>query len=324
MVEGEATQESTALEGAQEPAPDAAAETTDASAPPPEESEPSQADAAPEAHPAATLDWAHLRGFQSVEPPAAELAEREDYAEQLLKELAARAARFARSVDDSIVLSSDGLLRWLGDPVARLVSGDDLLRPRAVLLADEALAGEERTGVETRLGLWLSAHVRKVLGPLLALAEGDDLPDAGRVVAAKIADALGVLERERVRTEVRTLDQSARGALRKLGVRFGSLYIYVPLLLKPGARGLSTLLWTLRRGSEAGADRLLAFAAAGRTSFANEGLLSPDAYRVAGFRLCGERVVRVDIIERLSDLIRAAIPDHMRSGSRRRRRPTAS
>ena len=58
------------------------------------------------------------------------------------------------------------------------------------------------------------------------------------------------------------------------------------------------------------------FRRGGRTSFANEGLLSPDAYRVAGFRLCGERVVRVDIIERLSDLIRAAIPDHMRSGSR--------
>jgi len=319
MLEGEATQESTALEGAQEPAADAVQDPTDASAPPPEgepESGPAEAAPEPESHPAPTLDWAHLRGFQSVEPPAADRAEREDYSQELLKELAARAARFARSVDDSIVLSSDGVLRWLGDPVARIVSGEDLLRPRALLLADEALAGEDRAQVETRLGLWLTAHIRKVLGPLMALAEGADLPDAGRVVAAKIADALGVLERERVRTEVRTLDQSARGALRKLGVRFGSLYIYVPLLLKPAARGLSTLLWTLRRGSEPGADRLLAFAAAGRTSFANEGLLSPDAYRVAGFRLCGERVVRVDIIERLSDLIRAAIPDHMRAGSR--------
>ena len=38
-----------------------------------------------------------------------------------------------------------------------------------------------------------------------------------------------------VRNEVRALDQTARGALRKLGVRFGSLYIYVPALLKPGA-----------------------------------------------------------------------------------------
>ena len=340
MLEGEATQESPALEGAQAPAPtDAEQEPSEASASPAEgdSSEPAATEAAeaeaeaeaatevaeaeaaaPEAEvqPATALDWSHLRGFQSVEPPAAELASREDYAQEHLKELAARAARFARSVDDSIVLSSDGLLRWLGDPVARIVSSDDLLRPRAILLADEALVDGDRASVDSRVSLWLAAHMRKVLGPLISLAEGADLPDAARTVAAKIADALGVLERERVRNDVRSLDQNARGALRKLGVRFGSLYIYVPLLLKPAARGLCTLLWTLRRGVEPGADRLLAFAAAGRTSFANEGLLSPDAYRVAGFRLCGERVVRVDIIERLSDLIRAAIPDHMRSGSR--------
>ncbi len=328
MVEGEATQEPTAPEGALASPP---AEATAESAPetalapeaqgepevPVEAAAPLEAEASAEAAPAApSLDWSHLRGFQTVEAPAEALAALPDYAEELKKELAARAARFARSVDESIVLSSDGLMRWLGDPVARVVAGEELLQPRAVLLADEALTGEDRAAVETRAALWISAHIRKTLGPLLALAEGADLPEAAKALAGKIAEALGVLDRDRVRNDVRALDQTARGALRKLGVRFGSLYIYVPVLLKPGARGLCSLLWTLRRGSEPGADRLLAFAAAGRTSFANEGLLSPDAYRVAGFRLCGERVVRVDITERLSDLIRAAIPDHMRSGSR--------
>ncbi len=310
MVEGEATQEPTAPEGA-------------SASPPPEETSPAveaEALAAPEDAPAAAsgplLDWGHVRGFQSVEAAPESLAARPDYAQELAKELNLRAARFARSVDDSIVLSSDGVLRWLGDPVARVVAGEHLLQPRAVLLADEALVGEERASVETRVSLWLAAHLRKVIGPLIALSEGTDLPEAARPVATKIAEALGVLEREGVRNDVRALDQTARGALRKVGVRFGSLYIYVPVLLKPGARALCSLLWNLRRGQETGADRLLAFAAAGRTSFANEGLLSPDSYRIAGFRLSGERVVRVDIIERLTDLIRAAIPDYMRSGSR--------
>lgn len=312
MVEGEATQEPTAPEGAPaspalDPAPEPALEATTSG---------TEAEIAEEATAPPPVDWSHLRGLQTVEAPEQALAARPDYAEELGKELAARAARFARSVDESIVLSSDGLMRWLGDPVARVVAGDELLQPRAVVLADDALTGEDRAAVETRAALWLSAHVRKVLGPLLALGEAGELSEAARALGAKIAEALGVLDRDRVRNEVRALDQTARGALRKLGVRFGSLYIYVPVLLKPGARSLCSLLWTLRRGTEVGAERLLAFASAGRTSFANEGLLSPDAYRVAGFRLCGERVVRVDIIERLSDLIRAAIPDHMRSGSR--------
>jgi ATP-dependent RNA helicase SUPV3L1/SUV3 len=321
MVEGEATQEPNAPEGApaSPPSDSAAAPAPEAAVSPPTEAEAAPAgEAAVEAAAGgeAPADWSHLRGFQTVEAPAEALTARADYAEELGKELAVRAARYARSVDESIVLSSDGLMRWLGDPVARVVAGDELLQPRAVLLADEALAGDDRAAVETRTALWLAAHVRKVLGPLLALSEGVELSEAARALGGKIAEALGVLDRDRVRNDVRALDQTARGALRKLGVRFGSLYIYAPALLKPGARSLCSLLWTLRRGTEPGADRLLAFAAAGRTSFANEGLLSPDAYRVAGFRLCGERVVRVDIIERLSDLIRAAIPDHMRSGSR--------
>ena len=267
--------------------------------------------------PAAPIsDWSNVRGFQVLaaagpepDPSVVEPNARTE----LEKELAARAARFAQSVDELIVLASDGVIRWLGDPVARLIAGEDLLRPKAVLLADEALPAEGREAVQTRLGLWLTAHVSKVLGPLEALAEPGAVAEPVRALGSRIAQALGVLERERVRQQVKTLDQSARSALRKLGVRFGSMYIFVPALLKPGARTLCSQLWGLRRG-EAGAERLLTFAAAGRTSFAAEAPLAADTYRVAGFRLCGDRVVRIDIVERLNDLIRAAIPDHMRPG----------
>ena len=53
---------------------------------------------------------------------------------------------------------------------------------------------------------------------------------------------------------------------------------------------------------------MLHFAASGRTSFAVEPPASAELCRIAGFRLCGDRAVRVDIVERLSDLIRAALP----------------
>jgi ATP-dependent RNA helicase SUPV3L1/SUV3 len=282
------------------------------------EAEATQAGDAPEGAPAASIpDWSDVRGFQVLAASGAEpAADPEARAVELGKELAARAARFAQSVDDSIVLASDGIIRWLGDPIARLVGGEDVLKPRGVLLADDTLIGESREAVEKRLALWISAHVRKVLGPLEALADTGAITEHARELAQRIVQALGVLERERVRQQVKTLDQNARSSLRKLGVRFGALYIYVPALLKPGARTLCSQLWGLRRGVEPGCERLLAFAASGRTSFAAEAPLGPDTYRVAGFRLCGDRVVRVDIVERLTDLIRAAIPDHMRPGGR--------
>ena len=184
------------------------------------------------------------------------------------------------------------------------------LEPGATLLADEALPSEGREAAERRLSLWLAAHLHKVLGPLIALADAQGAPEAARSIALKVSQALGVLERERVKAEVKALDQEARGALRKLGVRFGAHYIYVPALLKPAARTLCAQLWALAQPGvdQDGAERLLHFAASGRTSFAVEPPASAELCRIAGFRLCGDRAVRVDIVERLSDLIRAALP----------------
>jgi len=48
-------------------------------------------------------------------------------------------------------------------------------------------------------------------------------------------------------------------------------------------------------------------ASSGRTSFRSDKALPRDAYRLLGYRQCGERAVRVDILERLADLIRPAL-----------------
>jgi ATP-dependent RNA helicase SUPV3L1/SUV3 len=137
-------------------------------------------------------------------------------------------------------------------------------------------------------------------------------------LAGKIANALGVLERDHVRNQVKAFDQNSRAALRKLGVRFGTYYIYVPTVLKPASRTLALQLWGLRTpavDSEALTQALAPLVSSGRTSLPFDVNISRDAYRIAGFRPCGDRVVRVDIVERLADLIRAAFiqPD---AGSR--------
>src|ERR1700684_3686847 len=88
--------------------------------------------------PAAPIsDWSNVRGFQvlAAAGPESDASVVDPNARtELEKELAARAARFAQSVDDSIVLASDGVIRWLGDPVARLIAGGELLKPRGVLV----------------------------------------------------------------------------------------------------------------------------------------------------------------------------------------------
>lgn len=70
------------------------------------------------------------------------------------------------------------------------------------------------------------------------------------------------------------------------------------------------MLWALHHGgldNVKGLDEVPHLAASGRTSFTADAEIPKGFYRAAGFRVCGERVVRVDILERLADLIRPAI-----------------
>jgi ATP-dependent RNA helicase SUPV3L1/SUV3 len=227
----------------------------------------------------------------------------------LAGEIDARAEKLAAAPDEQFVLTSDGTIRWTGDAVAKLVAADDVLHPRIRVISDERLAGAPREAVQTRLDLWLKTHIEKLLGPLFELAKAEDITGIARGIAFQLIEALGVLERQKIAAEMKDLDQPSRASLRKYGVRFGAYHIYVPPLLKPAARALASLLWAQKQDNVdmsalSGAQHL---AGSGRTSFPVDKLLDRDAYRVLGYRQCGERAVRVDILERLADLIRPAL-----------------
>ena len=227
----------------------------------------------------------------------------------LAGEIEARATRLSQASNDHIVLAADGVLRWIGDLVGKLVAGDDTLRPRVRVVADEHLTGPARELVQNRLDLWLKTHIEKVLGPLFSLAAAEGVTGVARGVAYQLVEALGVLERQKVAEEVKSLDQPARATLRKHGVRFGAYHIYLPALLKPAPRALAIQLWATKHETQdaKGVSDLLHLAASGRTSIPVGKETPKELYRTAGYRICGERAVRVDILERLADLIRPAL-----------------
>src|SRR5256714_3327657 len=227
----------------------------------------------------------------------------------LAGEIDARAEKLSAAPDEQFVLTSDGTIRWTGDAVAKLVASDDVLRPRIRIVSDERLSGAPREAVQTRLDLWLKTHIEKLLGPLFDLAKAEDITGIARGIAFQLIEALGVLERSRIAAEMKDLDQPSRASLRKYGVRFGAYHIYFPALLKPAARALASLLWaqkhdTIDMSALSGATHL---AGSGRTSFPVDKQLDRDAYRVLGYRQCGERAARVDILERLAYALRPAL-----------------
>ncbi len=227
----------------------------------------------------------------------------------LSTEIESRAEKLGKSDNSDFVLTSEGVVRWRGEPVAKLAAGEDVLAPVVLLLADEHLNGPAREAVQARLDLWVKAQIDTLLKPLTDLKTGEELEGLARGIAFRLVEGLGILERQEASDEIRQLDQDMRASLRKHGVRFGAYTIFVPALLKPAPSQLLAQLWALKHGSldMNGMTELPQLSASGRTSIPVDESIDKSLYKVVGFRVCGPRAVRVDILERLADLIRPLI-----------------
>ncbi|MGK9051601.1 helicase-related protein [Neorhizobium petrolearium] len=224
----------------------------------------------------------------------------------LALEFEARAARLYASGNSDFAVGSDGFVRWLGEPVARLAASDHVMRPRVILLSDEQLTGNAREHVLARIERFVNHHIATVLKPLDDLSRAEDLQGLAKGLAFQLVENLGVLFRRDVADEVKSLDQDARASMRRYGIRFGAYHVFMPMLLKPAPAELITLLWALKNDGldKPGYGDLIPALAAGRTSVVADPGFERMFYKLAGFRFLGKRAVRIDILERLADLIR--------------------
>ncbi|MER9000244.1 helicase [Mesorhizobium australicum] len=226
----------------------------------------------------------------------------------LAAEFEARAERFGACANGDLALGSDGTLRWIGAPIGTLVSGEDALKPRLVLLADEQLTGPARDKVAARAERFVNFQIESLLKPLVDLKNAEQISGIGRGIAFQLVENFGLINRRDIAEEMKSLDQEGRAALRRLGVRFGAYHVFVPALIKPAPAGLVTLLWALKNDGKdkPGFGDVVHSLASGRTSVVIDPAFDKAFYKLAGYRNLGRRAVRIDILERLADLIRPA------------------
>ena len=230
-------------------------------------------------------------------------------AQVLNSELSMRARRVAAAKAEAFKFTRDGTVLWNGEAIGQLEAGEDPLKPAVKLLCDEHLSQPDKDKVQARLDRWVEEVVGERLKPLVELATAEDVTGLSRGIAFQLKENFGVLKREAVANEIKTLDQPSRAQLRKYGVRFGAFNIYLPLLLKPAPAELLAMLWTLKNVRDNGLqlETLPEAPRAGLTSVAADPAMPEALYQAYGFHLCGPRAVRLDILERLADLIRPLV-----------------
>jgi len=224
--------------------------------------------------------------------------------------LAGRAQSVVAAPDPDFSLDAAGNIIWKSHAVGRLTGAENLLKPRIETLADEQVAAPDREAVQMRLSKFVSRHIAGLLAPLVSLGEAEEISGIARGIAFQIIEALGVVPREQIADEVKSLGQDERAVLRKHGVRFGAFHIFIPTILKPAPTALRLLLWALHDADKRGLDAASlpdAMPQQGLTSVPFDKTTPRGFYQVVGFRVCGERAVRVDMLERLGDMIRTRV-----------------
>ena len=251
-----------------------------------------------------------LKGFRYIPDAQADGLQgkttRNAASQVLSKEMSMRARRVVAAKNDAFTLMRDGRVIWRGDDIAKLDATDDPLKPQVALIADESLQGADRERVLNRVQTWVTDTIAERLKPLVDIAKAEDIDGLARGIAFRLTESVGVLKRDSVAEEMKALDQAARAQLRRYGVRFGAFNIFFPILLKPAAADLLLTLWCLRYGKDHAVDPASPPEAprAGLTSAKVDPAIPEAFYRAYGFHVCGPRAVRIDMLERLADLIR--------------------
>jgi ATP-dependent RNA helicase SUPV3L1/SUV3 len=249
----------------------------------------------------------HLTGFRFVADANARHADMKRLmaaAERRLgDELGRRAKALVADPDKAFTLATDigrpVAIFWRGDVVARLGKGRSLAEPRLTLHRTlDPLSADHKAKVIERLERWLSASIARHLAPLAAIsaaARNKATAPVLRGLLAPVAEAGGIVSRDSIAAALPALDRDQRRITANLGLKIGTLDLFVPALLKP-----EPMRWRLALLAARATATMPPVPAPGSAMVGNPDPLLRAAACRAGFRDLGDQMLRVDLVERLA------------------------
>ena len=253
----------------------------------------------------------------------------------LPEEIERRVRAVLASADEAFKLQENGAIHWREAPLAKLLKSDNPYAPRIVMADAELVTTDQMARMSARIEAFIKDHVAYVLAPLLALenpvvpqpsqpkseepkteeasAEAPEAPAAptaeipplsgtAKGIAYQLFEAFGTLPTARVGGQLRDLSETDKPQLARLGIRMGVESLYMAEMLKPASIKLRAVLWSVHNSSfpEGGPPP------EGRVSINAVDGVADDYWLITGYRRLGTKVMRVDMVERVSALVRAA------------------
>ncbi len=244
-----------------------------------------------------------VRGLSFVPDPRGMPADEPHFERQVRRLLEAhgsdRVAALLAAPPESLDVDTQGRVSWEQIPIGQLQQGSSLFAPRVRTLRLDLLDDAARQQVGLHLERWRDQLVDRVRAPLHRPAH-ERLGRPGRGIHYQVLEGLGSAPSDRLRPLLAELEDDDRKNLARLGIRLGRHVVYTTGLAGPDAVQARALLWSTWTGG-ALPEQLPAGASAPR-----DPAIDPDLYRATGYEPLGDRVVRHDIVEKVSAWLRKA------------------
>ena len=253
----------------------------------------------------------------------------------LPEEIERRVRAVLASADEAFKLQPSGQIEWRETPLAKLLKSDNPYQPRIVMADSELVTTDQMARMQDRLEQFIRDHVSHILGSLVALenpqasqpapakteatpsnepadtekqaeeasqpAPVAPLSGAAKGIAFQLYEHFGTMPSYKVGAQLKELSDTDKPQLARLGIRLGVETIYMTEMLKPATIKLRSVLWSVHHGDfpEQGPPP------EGRVSIDMIEGVADEYWLITGYRRLGTKIMRVDMVERVSALVRA-------------------
>ena len=210
-------------------------------------------------------------------------------------DVGAETGRFTLGEDGQIFWQTNKTNPLPGDLIAVIEKGDASLQPKAAVIATDA-----PNDIQEKVVTWLHAHIREVLAPLFVMidqdAEENRLDGPALNIGQKLFDAMGVIHRSDLESDIPNLTAEHRTALRRKRVKLGPILVFMPELVKPAAVNMRALLHGLWNAKTLPMER----PADGRVSVTVDAeVVDRNYFRSIGYPVFGNKAIRIDMLDRV-------------------------
>ena len=219
----------------------------------------------------------------------------------LVDEIKQRVKIFYSIEDERLTINDNAKILWDNSAIGWLSPSDDIFKPNVQVLNSDLLNQDQIHLITQRIKKFVDSKIEKNLSPLLTIKE-EDFDNSSRGIIYSLKEGLGTTTIKNIYKAYKEISDNEKKEFSKVGLRFGVRYLYMPDLLKPSSVKLRALLWGVMNNTYYNA----ALPDAGRVAYTPDETAPNDWYNKIGYSKLGDRVMRVDMVERLLALIRVA------------------